>query len=453
MQRKTITIIGGGFSGSTLAVQLARLAGDQPFACDVHLVEPRPVPGPGLAYTARRPEYLLNVRAQSLSAFPDQPDHFQNWLRIMAPTECSEEDFCSRQSYGRYLQQLVSQVLEWPSLNGIRCQWHNQTARAVTVAPDGRSAVVQLQNDQIIQSDFVVLALGNFAPPPPATADLAYLAHPTYHGNPWAQGALRNIASDDTVLLIGTGLTAVDVLLGLRADGHQGQITVVSGYGRWPAAHQPTHETYPSFYAAELAGLTTVADVLRVVHRHLCAAREQGQDWRPVIDSLRPDLGRIWAAWPLAEQARFLRHLAGRWSVVRHRSPPAQRGAAPGNAGLRPRAAAPGACAVHYARGGRPAPDGTNRPGPRPVPDGPARHQLYRPTARLPPHPGAAGGAAARSRLPPPRPAGPGYPHRCPWCPPRYRRPSLPGTVHAGTQPPPPELRIHGRTGTADPGH
>ncbi|MFD2786417.1 FAD/NAD(P)-binding protein [Hymenobacter rubripertinctus] len=322
MQRKTITIIGGGFSGSTLAVQLARLAGDQPFACDVHLVEPRPVPGPGLAYTARRPEYLLNVRAQSLSAFPDQPEHFRNWLRITEPGECREHDFCSRQSYGRYLQQLVSQVLEWPSLNGIRCQWHNQLAKSVTLAPDGRSAVVQLRNDLLIQSDFVVLALGNFAPLPPTATDFAYLLHPTYHASPWAQGGLRTIGSDETVLLIGTGLTAVDVLLGLRADGHQGQITVVSQHGRWPTAHLLSHERYPSFYAADLAGLTTVLDVLRAVRRHLRAARQQGLDWRLVIDSLRPDSGRIWAAWPLAEQARFLRHLAGRWAVLRHRSPP-----------------------------------------------------------------------------------------------------------------------------------
>jgi uncharacterized NAD(P)/FAD-binding protein YdhS len=54
----------------------------------------------------------------------------------------------------------------------------------------------------------------------------------------------------------------------------------------------------------------------------LRAAAAQGIDWRPVMDSLRPDLGRIWAAWPLQEQRRFLRHLAGLWAVTRHRSPP-----------------------------------------------------------------------------------------------------------------------------------
>ncbi|MDU0371191.1 FAD/NAD(P)-binding protein [Hymenobacter endophyticus] len=321
MQRKIITIIGGGFSGSMLAVQLARLSGDLPYYCDVHLVEPRPVPGPGLAYTARRPEYLLNVRSQFLSAFPDQPNHFQNWLQLTSPEAC-EQGFCSRQSYGRYMQQLVSQVLEWPSLNGFRFTWHNQTAQAVAVAADGQGATVRLHNGLELFSSYVVLALGNFPPPVPISHSLDYLKHPNYHGNPWAQGALRTIGPTDSIVLIGTGLTAVDVLLGLRADGHQGTITAISRHGRWPAAHQFQPLPYPDFYATDLAACSTVLEVLRVVRRHVRAAQSQGIDWRTVLDSLRPYLGRIWASWALPEQARFLRHLAGIWSVLRHRSPP-----------------------------------------------------------------------------------------------------------------------------------
>ncbi|SNC74544.1 Uncharacterized NAD(P)/FAD-binding protein YdhS [Hymenobacter gelipurpurascens] len=303
-----------------LAVQLARLPATEPYACDVHLIEPRLVPGPGLAYTARRPEYLMNVPSELLSAFPDQPDHFLNWLRVTSP-EQSKQTFCSRQSYGRYVQQLVGQVIEWPSFNGIRCHWHAQAATAVELSADGHSAKVRLADGTEILSDYVVLALGNFPPPSPAPAG-EYLAQPTFHGNPWAQGALRNIGPDEPVLLVGSGLTAVDVLLGLQADGHRAPVTVVSRHGRWPAAHAVGGAPYPSFYATELAGLTSVAEVLQVVRRHAREAAETGTNWRAVIDSMRPDLGRIWAAWPPKEQARFLRHLAGIWSVIRHRSPP-----------------------------------------------------------------------------------------------------------------------------------
>ncbi|GAA3917389.1 FAD/NAD(P)-binding protein [Hymenobacter algoricola] len=303
-----------------LLVQLAHLAGG-PYACDVHLVEPRRAPGPGLAYSARRPEYLLNVRTPFLSAFPDQPNHFTQWLHTIDAPPC-EEQFCSRQLYGRYLHALVAAVLAAPAANGLRFFWHHDSAVRCTVAADGQSATVQLAGGAALPSQQVVLALGNFPPLPPTGPDHAYLTHPTYHGNPWAKGALRNIAPADSVLLIGSGLTAVDVLLGLDADGHTGPVTVVSRNGRWPAEHGPAGLSYPSFYAEELAGLTTVGAVLAAVRRRIRQTTGQGIDWRPVLDSLRPDLGRIWAAWPRAEQARFLRHLASIWSVQRHRSPP-----------------------------------------------------------------------------------------------------------------------------------
>ncbi|WP_019947132.1 FAD/NAD(P)-binding protein [Hymenobacter aerophilus] len=320
MQRRSITIIGGGFSGSMLAVQLARLAG-QPYHCDVHLIEPRPAPGPGLAYTARRSEYLLNVPCKALSAFPEEPDHFQNWLRVTGAAHTCQTVFCTRQSYGRYLQQLVGQVLEWPAMNGMNCQWHNSSALSVEPDPAGPGAVVRLRNGELIRSDLVVLALGNFPPALPTPPPHDYVRHPGFHGSPWLSGALSSIKSTDDVLLLGSGLTAVDVLLGLRADGHQGRLTVVSQHGRWPTAAVPDAPAYPSFYP-ELAGLNTVGEVMRVVRRHVAAAQAQGLAWQPVLDSLRPDLPRIWAGWPLAEQARFLRHLAGMWSVLRHRSPP-----------------------------------------------------------------------------------------------------------------------------------
>ena len=300
-----------------VAMQLARLPG--PLAGTVHIVEPRPVPGPGLAYTARRPEYLLNVRASFLSAFPDEPSHFSDWLRTNA-LSC-EYDFCSRQTYGRYLQEMVAGLLQQPAANGLTFHWHQQAAVAAEAAPDGRRATVRLASGPELLSDAVVLALGNFPPASPARPG-AYLAHPNFHGNPWAQGALRTIDPDDKVLLIGTGLTAVDVLLGLRADGHRAPVTVVSRHQRWPTAHGPASAPYPSFYEQELRGLHTVAEVLAAVRHRVREAAAAGWDWRPVFDSLRPDLGRIWAAWPLAEQARFLRHLASIWAVLRHRSPP-----------------------------------------------------------------------------------------------------------------------------------
>ncbi|MGY3088642.1 putative NAD(P)/FAD-binding protein YdhS [Hymenobacter sp. UYAg731] len=311
--RLVITVVGGGFAGTALVLQLRRqaaLAG-----AEIHLIEPRDAPGPGLAYTARRPEYLLNVRPGGLSLYPDVPNHFADWLQAQPESAAGIPEFASRAAYGRYLREELARELVTSAV-----RWHHTSAVAAPLLPTGRRAV-QLADGTVISSDIVVLALGNFPPPPPAGPDYRYLQHPGYHADPWVIGNLRRIGPDEDVLLIGSGLTAVDVLLALRQDGHRAPITVVARHGRWPSAHGPAAAAYPSFYP-ELAPETTVTGVVAVYKRHLKAAAAQGLDWRPVLDSLRPDLGRIWAAWPLAEQRRFLQHLAGVWAVARHRSPP-----------------------------------------------------------------------------------------------------------------------------------
>jgi uncharacterized NAD(P)/FAD-binding protein YdhS len=318
--RPVITIVGGGFAGTALALHLRR----QPALAqaELHLIEPREFPGPGLAYTARRPEYLLNVRPGALSLYPEAPHHFADWLRGQPESAAGVPEFAPRSAYGRYLYEELAAALT-PSAAATepgRLCWHRTTAVVAPLRSDGRRAVL-LADGTTLVSDFVVLALGNFPPPPPAGPDHRYLHHDAYHADPWAAGNIRRIGPDDSVLLIGSGLTAVDVLLALRKDGHRAPVNVVARHGRWPAAHGPATATYPDYYS-ELAAETTVTGVLAVFKRHLRRAAAQGIDWRPVLDVLRPNLGRIWAAWPLREQRRFLRHLSGLWAVTRHRSPP-----------------------------------------------------------------------------------------------------------------------------------
>jgi uncharacterized NAD(P)/FAD-binding protein YdhS len=317
----SITIIGGGFAGAALALHLTRQPG--PLPLDVTLVEPRPAPGPGLAYSAPWPELLLNVRPGNLSVWADQPAHFAEWLATQPEAAGGLPDFAPRATYGRYLAQELATALATPAANGVRLHHYATTAVAAPLLPDGRRAV-QLADGRTLASHATVLALGNFPPAPPTApgTDQRYLLHPGYHADPWAPGTLTSIGATEPVLLIGAGLTTVDMLLALRAQGHSAPVQVVARRGGWPTAHGPASlPAYPNFYP-ELAAETTVAGVLRHFRHHLAEAGARGLDWRPVLDALRPDLGRIWAAWPLAEQRRFLRHLAGRWSQARHRMAP-----------------------------------------------------------------------------------------------------------------------------------
>lgn len=314
-----ITIIGGGFAGAALALHLTRQPG--PLPLHVALVEPRPLPGPGLAYSAPWPELLLNVRPGNLSAYADAPAHFAQWLARQPEAAGGVPEFAPRATYGRYLAEEVRAALAAPAANGVRLRHYSTAALAAPLLPDGRRAV-QLADGRTLGSHATVLALGNFPPSPPTGPDQRYLHHPGYHADPWAPGTLARIGADEPVVLIGAGLTAVDMLLALRAQGHRARVQVVARRGHWPAAHGPAGgPAYPNFYP-ELAATPTVAATLRRVRQHVAQAAAQGIGWRAVIDALRPDLGAIWAGWPLAEQARFLRHLAGRWSQARHRIAP-----------------------------------------------------------------------------------------------------------------------------------
>ncbi|WP_139361956.1 FAD/NAD(P)-binding protein [Hymenobacter sp. CRA2] len=322
MQRRTIVIIGGGVAGSMLAVQLTRLPGG-PWPLDVLLVETRPHLGPGTAYSNNRPEWLLNVRSGGMSAFPDEPDHFVDWLQQHGIDNCPN-GFCPRQTYGRYLSSLVEDTLAQPAANGVRVQWLNTRAVAAEPAAHGCALHVILADGRRVAADTVVLALGNFPPPMPVQPADSYRQHPHFHANPWAPEALSSIRPDESVLLVGTGLTALDTLVALHKQRHRAPILAVSRHGHWPAPHASKPVVpYPNYYADKLAGLRTVTEVLRAVRRQVALGVTEGFDWRAVLDAPRPDFGRIWAAWPREEQQRFLRHLATRWSTLRHRNPPA----------------------------------------------------------------------------------------------------------------------------------
>src|ERR1035438_6520281 len=73
----SVVIVGGGFSGSMLALQLSRRVP----SLSVAVIDKGSVPGRGLAYTTRHHCHLLNIPAGNMSALPEEPDHFLRWAR------------------------------------------------------------------------------------------------------------------------------------------------------------------------------------------------------------------------------------------------------------------------------------------------------------------------------------------------------------------------------------
>jgi uncharacterized NAD(P)/FAD-binding protein YdhS len=302
MKTRTIVIIGGGASGSLTAHHLRRLDSN----VRIVLIDPRPHFGLGLAYSTPSLRHLLNVPAGKISALPDRPDHFLNWLRENADPSADAETFAPRAVFGRYLQSLLDETA------GIECVH----AVAVDCELDAGGAVVILEDGQCFAADRVVLATGNFDPAPlPGVAEACRIDG-TYRHSAWDAGTYDGIDPSASVVLVGTGLTAVDVLVRLRETGHRGVITAVSRHAVFPHRHKP-HPVLPEPVIPTGTPPTCLAYV-----RAVKSAIDGGIDWRSAVDSLRAKTNDLWLALPLTEQRRFRRHLQRRWDVVRHRMAP-----------------------------------------------------------------------------------------------------------------------------------
>lgn len=310
---KRITIIGGGASGTLLAVNLLQNAGDKPV--EINLVERKTRIGRGVAFGTTRDSHLLNVPAGRMGAFPDDIEHFHKWLTEKG-LGYDGHDFVPRVMYGEYLRDVFTHASENLTPN-IRLNLIDD--EAVDMSVNGDSAEVMLRSGEILPSRSVVLAFGNFKPPHPSVGELAFIESDKYFQDPWSSRFYESIKPDDSVFIVGTGLSMIDVVLHLNKDGHRGKISAISTRGLLPAVHKLGY-TYPSF-ADELRSTDRITDILKTVRLHMKKADANGSNWRAVIDSLRPVTQQLWLDLPTAEKQYFKQHLSRYWNVARHRMP------------------------------------------------------------------------------------------------------------------------------------
>ena len=310
---KKITIIGGGATGTLLAVNLIRHAGGQPL--EINVIEKNERFGTGVAYSTKRDFHLLNVPAGKMGAFPDEVEHFYKWLCENGIT-CEPTDFMPRRMYGEYLRKLFWETNDRKPGN-IAVNVHGE--EAIDIKFGENSAEVWLNSGTSLPSDKVVLAFGNFLPPPPRMKSQDFLSSPKYFGNPWSGDIDEKIDLSDDIFIIGTGLTMVDTVLSLYHKYHRGKIYAASTHGLLPAVHKLGF-TYPSF-ESELENIETVPELLKTVRGHIKKADSDGSDWRAVIDSLRPVTQKTWMRLSEKEKRRFMRHLRHFWNTSRHRIP------------------------------------------------------------------------------------------------------------------------------------
>ena len=309
MSGRVVAIIGGGFSGALLALHLLRSRTE---GLSIHLIEKGQAFARGVAYSTRRPDHLLNVRAGNMSAYPDRPAHFQDWLALQTGKAADPFSFAPRWVYGDYLQAELRAAAQSGEAAGRLTLVGDEATEVVRAC--GR-LVVRLALGRAMQADVVVFATGHGAPTEVVPPDARFATDPRYVPNPWAENALDRIKPDERVLLLGSGLTAVDVISGLESAGHTAEIIALSRHGLLPRRHART-------FGATVDWAPKQGEPLSKSLRRLRRQADRLSDWRRAFDGVREQVQEIWLGLSESERRRALRHLRPWWDVHRHRMAP-----------------------------------------------------------------------------------------------------------------------------------
>lgn len=316
MADRHIVIIGGGFTGTALAIHLARQGGA---GLHVTVIEPREQLAAGVAYGTRDPAHRINVPASRMQLSAAEEGDFDRWFRA-APGFTTDP------------AALWKDGKVYPQRGQFAAYIREQYRRAGEHSPVKLSHVcdraVALDHGKVLtasgatyQADEVVLAISHPPPALPAMLARTLSDHPALIANPWLDDALVKVAEDDRVAIIGTGLTMSDVVASLHRQGHRGPVVAFSRRGQLPR-NNLSGDYQPLALDYSRPQLTTARGWLRRIRQEVALAAEQNLPWQLVLDDIRLNGQRLWQQLSLPEQRRFLRHLRPWWDVHRYRIAP-----------------------------------------------------------------------------------------------------------------------------------
>lgn len=311
-----VAIIGAGFSGTALAVQLLRLL---PPGSHVELIDRSPLAGRGMAYGTCSPSHWLNVPAAGMSLDPTDGDGFLRWLKGRYP-HFGPADFVPRLLYAQYLSDELAQARALARQRGVMlAQTHGEVLALERTA---RAQRLVLADGPAVVADTVVLATGHL-PPRPLPLAGARWGERGFVADPYEPGWLPALPTASRVLLLGSGLTAIDALMALQDRGVRGPVWMLSRRGLLPQAHRwpsemPPRPISPPWQPQAHTPRALLAELRRVTAR----AESAGCNWRDVLASLRAQTPALWSQWSDTHRRQFLRHLMPWWDTHRHRLAP-----------------------------------------------------------------------------------------------------------------------------------
>jgi uncharacterized NAD(P)/FAD-binding protein YdhS len=332
-QSVRVTIVGGGYSGAAAAVQLARGCGTR---LAITIVEPRAEVGRGVAYSTDDPDHRLNGSLDNHLLDPAEPEALRRW--------CERHDVLARDpdalaSNGRiYLRRgdfgayLAETALAAVAGTGSALSHDRDVATGIRASASGFDVLTA--RGAVHPSDLVVIATGNGGPRLSAPLAPALAAHPAVIADPMDLTRIRSIPPTAGVLLVGSGLTALDVISTLLRRGHEQPIVSISRHGLRPRPQRPpSAETSVARLLARIEGEVpafvsaagtppTARGLLHALRARIRQGEREGEDWYRAFDDLRDVVWQVWPGLAPEQKARFLRRLRPWYDAHRFRSPP-----------------------------------------------------------------------------------------------------------------------------------
>ena len=312
-----LAIVGGGFTGMAVATH-ALTANARPLAVDV--VEPAAKLGRGAAYGTMDRDHRINVPSARMSLFSADPTHFTRWLldnKWLPDAESVDplgRCYPPRSAFAAYIEDALARTAQ-------RCVRraslrHRQT-RVVALARVEQGFRVELGDGTSLEVDRVAICTGHVpCAPCHITRDAA--RHPRLIADPWSHGSLAMLSQSDSILIVGTGLTMVDVVASLARRDHRGPIIAVSPRGFLPRDHGRFVDALDLFEGARPGTALELLRLLRAAIRQY----DDELDWQSIVDALRRRLHEIWPTLPSRERLRVVRRLLPFWEVHRFRAAP-----------------------------------------------------------------------------------------------------------------------------------
>lgn len=328
---KVIAIVGFGFCGRLAFAHLAKNSKNS----KIIIFEKNDQNSLGAAFSSFSPHYILNVPVERMSAFSNQPQSFCEFLQKKYPEifkEIGENGFAPRRIYGEYLEGITKEAFVEAQKNNIEVEFVED--EVIEILPCEQilkrvqdedvksphpelvlgSSLITTKNKKSFQANEILIATSfkqsnlPFDLNSPNLVKQIWDFPKTFHE--------KNF-TNETICLIGSGLTAVDVMVGLSKKNFTGKVFIISRRGNLPKKHFAKIHPLPNLISVSDAK-NGVVFLTRKIRNFL---RQNPQyDLRYIIDSIRHNTTELWQNLDNKNKKLFLR-LLPYWNIFRHRAP------------------------------------------------------------------------------------------------------------------------------------